>query len=191
MVPDDYITYFATMAAVGGTLVGLVFIAVSILPEQTINKNAPLERQAKTASAFTALLNPLIIALFALIPHSSVGYTALVLGAVDLLTNIITGIYLLRQRSAILETLRKGTFVIGGFVLYILQVVEGIRLVVQPNNIDALETLAVLLIVIYIFGVSRAWDVLGTRQFHLTNYVSDMISKAEEGRGHEETIRQK
>jgi hypothetical protein len=188
MVPADYITYFATMAAVGGTLVGLVFIAVSILPEQTINKNAPLERQAKVASAFTALLNPLIISLFALIPHNTIGYTALIVGSTDLMGHLIISIYLLRQKTNMNGTVRKITFILGGLVLYAYQIIEGIRLLRELGNTDALETLASIMIVIYIFGVSRAWDVLGARQFHLTNYIGDIVTHVEEGQKREETI---
>ncbi len=180
MVPTDLISYFTTMATVGGTLVGLIFIAISIFPETTIEAKAPLERQTKVASSFTALLNPLIISLFALIPRDNIGYVALILGILDLLTNIVISIYLLRQKNTINSIIRKLAFIIGAFVLYIYEIVIGIRLLYGPGDAGAMEALNILLIIVYLYGVSRAWDVLGARQFQVTDWVEDVLANTKD-----------
>ncbi len=180
MVPNDLTSYFSTMATVGGTLVGLIFIAISIFPETTIEAKAPLDRQTKVASSFTALLNPLIISLFALIPRDNIGYVTLILGILDLLTNIVISAYLLQQKDATSNSIRKLAFIIGGFVLYIYEIVIGIRLFYGPGDAGAMQALNILLIIVYIFGVSRAWEVLGARQFHVTNLVEDVLANAKD-----------
>jgi hypothetical protein len=69
MVPPDYSGYFTTMATVGATLFGLIFVAISIAPERVALDSAPLDRQVKAFAIYNALLNPLIISLFALVLH--------------------------------------------------------------------------------------------------------------------------
>jgi hypothetical protein len=61
MIPPDYSVYFTTMATVGATLFGLIFVAISIAPERVAVTSAPLERRIKAFAANNALLNPLII----------------------------------------------------------------------------------------------------------------------------------
>lgn len=44
MVPPDYAVYFMTMATVGATLFGLIFVVISIAPASIATASAPLER---------------------------------------------------------------------------------------------------------------------------------------------------
>ncbi len=71
MVPPEFANFFIASASAGGALVGLLFVAVSIAPEQIVAAQAPIERQAVATSAFTALMNAFFISLFALIPIST------------------------------------------------------------------------------------------------------------------------
>ena len=68
MVPETFNNFFLASAGIGATLVGLIFVAVSIAPEHNVQANAPIERQAMAASSFTALLNAFFISFGALIP---------------------------------------------------------------------------------------------------------------------------
>jgi hypothetical protein len=68
MVPAIFTNFFIASAGAGGALIGLLFVAVSIAPENTIMEGAPVERQASAGSAFTSLLNAFFISLGALIP---------------------------------------------------------------------------------------------------------------------------
>ena len=63
MIPESLTNFYLASAGIGATLVGLIFIAVSIAPERTVQANAPIERQAMAASSFTALLNAFFISL--------------------------------------------------------------------------------------------------------------------------------
>jgi hypothetical protein len=60
MVPPEFISFFSVSAAAGATLVGLIFVAVSIAPEHIVMDSAPVERQVVAASSFTALFNGFI-----------------------------------------------------------------------------------------------------------------------------------
>ncbi len=73
MVPPEFANFFIASASAGAALVGLLFVAVSIAPEQMVTRRAPVERQAVAGSAFTALINAFFISLVALIPHFNFG----------------------------------------------------------------------------------------------------------------------
>lgn len=89
MVPPDYSVYFMTMATVGATLFGLIFVVISIAPASIATASAPLERQVKALTAYSALLNPVIISLFALVPHQQIGFVVIVLSLSGLLNTLI------------------------------------------------------------------------------------------------------
>ncbi len=56
VVPPEYANFFIASAGAGAALVGLLFVAVSLAPEQIVARRAPVERQAAAGSAFTALI---------------------------------------------------------------------------------------------------------------------------------------
>src|SRR5260221_5565628 len=77
VVPPEFANFFIASASAGAALVGLLFVAVSIAPEQLLTRRAPMERQAVAGTAFTALTNALFISLVALIPHFHLGLVLL------------------------------------------------------------------------------------------------------------------
>src|SRR5260370_18848692 len=77
MVPEAFHDYFLASAGAGAALVGLLFVAVSIAPEQTVMRGAPVERQAVAISAYTALFNAFFLSPVALLPHTNLGWAAL------------------------------------------------------------------------------------------------------------------
>jgi hypothetical protein len=89
MIPPEYSPFFSTMAGVGATLFGLIFVAISIAPESVAAQGASLERQIKATTAYIALLNPLIVSLFALVPHQEIGIAVLAAGGFGLLSTLI------------------------------------------------------------------------------------------------------
>ncbi|HEX4207386.1 MAG TPA: hypothetical protein VHZ51_24940 [Ktedonobacteraceae bacterium] len=177
MVPDTFGSYFATMAAVGGTLVGLIFIAISINPEMTVASNALLAQRAKVASSFTALLNPLIISLFALIPHETLGDVVLTVGLVDFVNSLAMAPSLLQHRINRVDTLRRAILFLGGLVIYGFEIYYAIGLLLTPKNSAIISSLATLMIVIYILGILRAWEVVGAPKFRLYDRVTGELLK--------------
>lgn len=179
MVSATYGSYFATMAAVGGTLVGLIFIAISINPEAMAASKGLVARRAKVASSFTALLNPFIISLFALIPNESLGYVTLIVGILDFVSSLAMIRSLLQHRVGWLDTIQRVVFLLGSFVIYGLEIYYATSLLQTPKNNMSLSSLASLLIIIYILGISRAWEVIGAPQFRFHDWIADRLLKNE------------
>ena len=172
MVPPDYANYFVTMATVSATLFGLIFLVVSITPESIAAESAPLVRQFKAVAAYLALFNPLIIALFALLPHQEIGPAVVAVGSAGLLNMLIMAVLLFQDSAERRFTLRNSLFILVGLVLYGFEVDNGIRLFQRPSDSSGLYTLGTVLIFIIVFGVARAWELVGGRQFHIRDWLS-------------------
>src|SRR5215831_14211300 len=89
VVPADFANFFIASSSAGAALVGLLFVAVSIAPEQMVTSRAPMERQAVAGGAFTALINAFFISLAALIPNINFGSVIVPLSTLCLLTTLI------------------------------------------------------------------------------------------------------
>ncbi len=167
MVPTDFATFFAAMAGVGATLFGLIFLAVSMKPESTLADNAPVMRQVQVASSYTALLNPLVISLIALVPHNTIGLVTLIMSSIGLTNTLIMSLSLVRGPYSWAEGLRRGIFSLGSFLIFGFEFLYAIRLLLSPTDLSSFETLTSLLVTIYLYGIARAWDLIGARQFDL------------------------
>ena len=171
MIPPAYLLYFSTMSAVGATLFGLIFVVISIAPEAVANANAPLERQAKATTAYTALLNPLIISLFALVPNELISVVVISVSLFGFISCLGLALMLYRNFFHWNAKARSSLFILVGFVLYGYETYYGIRLMQSPTDIAALNTLANIMIAINVFGVFRAWELVGIRQFHVRDWL--------------------
>jgi hypothetical protein len=177
MVPLDFTTFFAIMAGVGATLFGLIFVAITIRPELARSDHSSLLPQFKIASSYTALLNPLVISLFALVPHTTIGNVTTVMSSIGLVTGGLMGISLVQVRIRWTKKLVGGLFILGSLLLYGFELYDAIRLATTPRDVQPLSDLTTLLIVIYLYGIARAWDLVGTRQFHILDVLTPFVPK--------------
>ncbi len=182
MVPPEYSSYFSTMAAVGATLFGLIFVAISIVPESVTTANASPERQVRAATSYIALLNPLVISLFALIPHQEIGTVVIGMSTLGLMNTLGMVLVLIRSVGRSGARLRHSIFILGGFFLYGYESYFAVRLIQSSADSVALYFLARLLIIISIFGVIRAWELIGMRQFNLFNWLSSIRNPKDAGK---------
>ncbi len=167
MVPPEYSNFFVTMATVAATLFGLIFLVVSITPDATAAENAQLERQLKALAAYVALSNPLIISLFALLPHQEIGPAVTAVGGAGLLNIGVMAVILLRDPAQRRRGMRNWLFIIVGFILYGFELNNGLQLLQSPSSNAALYTLGTVLIFIIVFGMARAWELVGGRRFRI------------------------
>jgi hypothetical protein len=117
IVPPDYSSSLITIATVATTVFGLIFLVVSITPESIAAESAPLDRQLKASAAHVALSNPLIVALFALVPHQEVAPAVVAVGVAGLLNMHTMALPLFRNTAERKFQLRNGLFILAGLVL--------------------------------------------------------------------------
>ena len=177
MVPPDFATFFAVMAGVGATLFGLIFLTVSMKPESALVANAPVMQQVQVASSYTALLNPLVISLIVLVPQNHIGLVTLIMSSIGLINTLFMSLSLLRGVYSWSEGLRRGVFSLGSFLLFGFEIFYAIRLSLSPTDLSSLDNLTICLVIIYLYGIARAWDLIGARQFHLQEVLFPLTQK--------------
>jgi len=174
MVPPEFLNFFSASTGAGAALVGLLFVAVSIAPEQMVTRRAPVERQAVAGSAFTALINAFFISLVALIPHLNIGTPIVPFICLCLVTTLIQAWQLLRLRKGWQSFLRRAFLVALSLVLYGLELLNALHLSFDPSQVGDLYGLIFLLVGVFALGLIRAWQLLGVHRYGLFGWLSPL-----------------
>ncbi len=174
VVPPEFANFFIASASAGAALVGLLFVAVSIAPEQMVTRRAPVERQAVAGSAFTALINAFFISLVALIPHLNIGTLIVPFICLCLVTTLIQAWQLLRLRKGWQSFLRRAFLVVLRLVLYGLELLNALHLSFDPSQVGDLYGLIFLLVGVFALGLIRAWELLGVQRYGLFGWLNPL-----------------
>jgi hypothetical protein len=194
VVPASYHDFFSACATVAGALIGLLFVAISISPAELSGRSAEADHQVKAATAFSALVNTLVVALVSLLPGASLSVAVIALAAGGLSSTAGLIILLLRDtrmRVRLDELIPPAVLL----VLYGLQLGVGIQLGESPGNLGPLGSLGGLCIGFFGFAIARAWALVGARSSHLLATVVEMArwpgdpdaTSAHSGEGEEAT----
>jgi hypothetical protein len=160
----DFTSFFLASAGAGAALVGLLFVAVSVNPGRNAGPSAPPERQAVSASAYTALINAFFISLVSLIGADSLGGVAVVIGSLSLVATLRLVADLFPPHVSRWVYARHTGFLAIGVIIYGLQIVYGWQYLSHGDNADYAYTLAYLVIAAYGVGLTRAWQLLGAKR---------------------------
>ena len=174
MVPPEFANFFIAGASAGAALVGLLFVAVSIAPEQMVTRRAPMERQAVAGSAFTALINAFFLSLSALIPRFNFGSVVVPLSSLCLATSLIQAWQLLRLRKGWPSLLRRAFLVLLSVALYGLELLNGFQLLTDPSQVGIVYGLVSCLLGAFALGLIRAWELLGVHRYGLLGWLNPL-----------------
>lgn len=174
MVPPEFLNFFMASTGAGAALVGLLFVAVSLAPEQTVTRRAPVERQAVAGSAFTALINAFFISLVALIPHVAFGTFIVPLSSLSLLTSLLQAWSLLRRRKGWLSLLRRAFLIFVSIGLYGSELRNGVGLLTDPTQVGFVYGALFVLLGVFALGLTRAWELLGAERYGLFGWLNPL-----------------
>jgi hypothetical protein len=162
MVPTDYHDFLLGAVSMGAALVGLLFVAISVNPGG-VGEAGHLTMRLRAVCAMSALLNALFVSMVALLPGGTIGGVASALGTSGVLTMVGLLLLVLRRRRDVptSQFARMVVLVVGQGSVCVLQVVGGVRLIVDPGDLGTVQTQAILLIVFFAIGVLRAWEYVG------------------------------
>jgi hypothetical protein len=176
VVPLSFHDFFSGCATIAGALIGLLFVALSVSPEYLRGENARTDHQVRAGAAFSALVNTMVIALFALLPTTDFGTVAIILAATGLGTTAALIFVLVREDKRIGRA-DLSMFVVL-LVLYGLQLANGVRLEQAPHKAGPIANQGVLAVLFFLFGIARSWQLVGARDFGLVTTVASMIHRA-------------
>jgi hypothetical protein len=183
MVPESFKTFFLATAGAGGAFIGLLFVAISIVPQRTFDPMAAAgaQHQRLAEATLVTLFNGFVVSCVALVPGIDVGWIALVLGAACVLIAAqIVGFLARSHRHEVsgrrpwLHRLRVVSLSLVATGMYASEGLLGLRLILRPTDVDALRWLAVLIIGLYTLGILRAWTLLGDPQHGWSGWLNPL-----------------
>jgi hypothetical protein len=157
---ESYHDFFVASAGVAGALIGLLFVAMSVAAVPT-DPGAAYRHRVRASGALTAFTNALTVSLFALIPELDVGWPELTVAIIGL--GFILRSAQERRTTHIGDpaSWRDLTFLLGLSVVFLFQAEAGIRLIAHDDNAGALQTVGILVVVCFLVGIARAWEMIG------------------------------
>lgn len=174
MIPSAFLTFFAASAGAGAALVGLLFVAVSLAPEQIVTRHAPVERQVVAGSAFTALVNAFFLSLVALVPQVDFGLFVIPIAVVSLLFTLLPAWPLLRVRKGWLSLLRRAALIAASVALYGLELWNGVGIINHPTQDGYVYALVFVMLGIIFLGLTRAWELLGAQRYGFGGWLNPL-----------------
>lgn len=176
MVPEDIHDFFLTTGGAAAALIGLLFVAISVSAERLAREETGTQlHRIRAVGALIAFTNALAISLFSLIPEDLIGGTAVSVSLTGLSFVLGAIVSLIRLHEAHWGTVRDAVFLAGLVVVFVFQFFSGIQLIFQPDNAGDVNTIAILVIVCFVIGIQRAWELIGGPSIGLGHEVSALV----------------
>jgi hypothetical protein len=163
VVSETYGDLFAGVAAASGSLTGLLFVALSLVPRRRQGRRLAVIQQVRAAAAWMAFSNALAVALFSLVPGTNVGYPALILGVTGLaftgagIRSVLVSQATLHQQRQQLRLVALLVFIFGT------ELIAGAMLLARPDGSASIQVIGYDLVASVLFGVARSWELVGER----------------------------
>ena len=175
-------------AGAAGALIGLLFVAISVAGDRLAKRGAGAQvHRIRANAALVAFNNALAVSLFALIPGEIIGWTAVAAASTGLLFVIGSLVSLARAAgkhwAAARDALRDALFLMGMAAAFVVQLTAGLDVAGNPADASSVQNIAILVIVFFLFGISRAWELVGGPSIDLRRQVIDMVRTHEQADG--------
>jgi hypothetical protein len=164
VVVGAYRDLFAAIAACGGALTGLLFVALSVAPRGVLVTGPRVIMQIRAAAAILAFTNALVVSLYSLVPNTNIGYPAVISSVIGILFSAAA----LRSVLAIhgltrLQLLRQLALINLLLLIFATELVAGIAVLVTPSSTTSIQYIGYGVVTALVVGIARAWELVGER----------------------------
>jgi len=174
--------FFAAASAVVGALIGLLFVAISVSQNRLAESGGTQSHRIRASAALTVFTNALTVSLFALIPGIHLGWPALITAALGEFFVGASLVSLYRVHREQPRGYRESLFLVGFAIVFAVQLVYGIKLTGDPENVGDVRALAILVVVCALGGIARSWELIGGPEIGLRQEVTRTVrERAREG----------
>lgn len=167
-----YSTFFSATAEIAGTLIGLIFVAISLSPHDWRGSATPFPFRARTTTAFTTLVSALVVSLVALLPDDNLGTAGLITGILGFSTTIGLTVHGVRHGEGRRHAWDLFAVAYVGCA-YIAQLIVSGYLLTGATRPGAVETQAILVMVFFLLAIERAWQTIGGRDSRLLSVIAE------------------
>lgn len=174
MTPGDLHDFFLASAGVAGALIGLLFVAVSVTQER-IDRDGSRSHRVRASTALTAFVNALSVSLFALVPGEKIGWAAFVVAVLGIVFVIASLLELVREHRLGWRHARDVVLMVGLAVIFTLQLISGLHVIARPADPGPAGTIAVLVIVCFLVGIARAWELIEGPSIGLGREIGELV----------------
>lgn len=174
MVPERMVNFFIASTGASAALVGLIFVAISLAPKETVMAGAAPERRAVAGSSFLALVNIFFISLAALNTSDNLGWNVLVLSIIGLVHSLWLGIPLFTRKRSQGHLIANIILVLLSLVIYANELYHAVNLLRDSGDAGDVYALAGTLQYVYAIGLVRAWELLGVEQIGIGRWLNPL-----------------
>lgn len=135
-------------------------MAISVRPAAAA-RGGHITTRLRSAAALSAFLNPLFFSLLALRPRIGLGGVAAGLAIAGLVSMLILLLLVAQGRDRPWPPARGLALVVGQAVLYTVRLHDGIALESDPSDVAQVDSLAVIVILLFALGLARAREFVG------------------------------
>jgi hypothetical protein len=167
--------FFTASASVAGALIGLLFVAISVASDRLRAETDGQVHRIRAVAALTAFTNSLSVSLFSLIPGHKIGPTAISVAAVGLTFVVASLLSLVRLRQVRWATVRDALFLVGLVFTFVIQLLDGIGVTAHPGNTGDVDTIAILVVICFLLGIGRSWELIGGPSIGIRKEVAAMV----------------
>jgi hypothetical protein len=160
VVFGDYRDFFVVIATSAATLIGLLFVAISVSKSRS-QARSEVVRGFRAAAALLAFTNPFSVSLFGLVPGTNIGYPAMIVGVIGVAFATAGARATLALPSHLQHRKAQANLIVALLIVFVIQIVYGIKLVINPHQSGSLATIGYVLIASLLIGIGRAWELVG------------------------------